>query len=195
MSAKKEINPNIEYLKEIYNSLENEDMKEFFKAIIKEAPPYFYEVGASSTGKYHPSYALGSGGLVRHTVALVRFMNHTFDIECMNKWTSRERDMLRISGLAHDMLKSGTQEEYEHNKYTKHEHPILAANFIRSFDGKYLTHDEIERIATTIESHMGIWNTSNHSSVVLPKPENKFQKMLHWADYLASRKDIEVKFD
>ena len=185
---------NMTYFKEIYDSLENEDMKEFFKVLVKTFPAYFWEVGASSTDKYHPSYALGSGGLVRHTCAVVRFMNHTFAIESMNKWTSRERDMLRIAAAVHDSRKSGSQEDFEKSKYTKFEHPLLAAEIIRSFDGKYLTHNEVELIASTIESHMGAWNTNDRSSVVLPKPENRFQKMLHWADYLASRKDIEVKF-
>ena len=188
-------NKNMTYFKEIYESLENEDMKEFFKELIKTVPSYFWTVGASSTGKYHPQFALGDGGLVRHTCALVRFLNHTFEIESMNKWTSRERDMLRICGAMHDTRKSGTQEEYEHNKYTKFEHPLYAAEVIRSFDGKFLTHDEIEQMATTTESHMGAWNTDKRSSTVLPKPTTRMQKMLHWADYLASRKDIEVKFD
>ena len=35
----------------------------------------FFEDGASSTGKYHPAYAQGKGGLVRHTKAAVYFIN------------------------------------------------------------------------------------------------------------------------
>ena len=195
MSIKKEIHPNMKYFKEIYSTLENDDMKKFFKVIVKAAPPYFWEVGASSTGKYHPSYALGDGGLVRHTCAVVRFLNHAFEIECMNTFTSRERDILRIAGAAHDMLKSGTQEDYEHNKYTKHEHPILAANMIREFGKKCLSEEEVELMATTMESHMGAWNVSNRSPIVLPVPKTKYQILLHMADYYASRKDIEVRFD
>ena len=42
---------------------------------------------------------------------------------------------------------------------------------------------------------MGIWNTDKRSPIVLPLPTNKYQKMIHLADYLASRKDIEVLFD
>ena len=41
----------------------------------------------------------------------------------------------------------------------------------------------------------GQWNKDKRSSCVLPLPENKYQKLLHLADYLASRKDIEVLFD
>lgn len=182
---------------EILDSIENEDMRAFAKFLIHDIPPYFWEIGASSSGKYHANYALGKLGLARHTVALVRFLNHTFEIECMNKWTSRERDMLRIAGMMHDSRKSGSQEDYENNKYTKFDHPLLAAEVVRSYKGlsPTITDEEIEIIATAIESHMGQWNTDKRSSIVLPTPTNKYQKMIHWADYLASRKDIEIKFD
>ena len=56
----------------ILNTFENEDIKEFAISCIDAAPDYFYHVGASSTGKYHPQYALGEGGLVRHTLALLK---------------------------------------------------------------------------------------------------------------------------
>ena len=69
----------------------------------------------------------------------------------------------------------------------------MAANNIRKMTG--LPNDEIELIATTIESHMGQWNVDRRSKTVLPTPENKYQKLVHLADYLASRKDIEVLFD
>ncbi|WP_299054338.1 hypothetical protein [uncultured Eubacterium sp.] len=42
---------------------------------------------------------------------------------------------------------------------------------------------------------MGEWNTDKRSSVVLPKPSDKYGELLHLCDYLASRKDIEVLFD
>lgn len=177
--------------------LENDDMKEFAETIIESFPVYWYHVGASSTGKYHPQYALNEGGLVRHTLALIRFVNHTFNIKCMSeKWTSRERDIIRIAGLVHDAFKSGSQSDYEKNHYTKHEHPIIAAIVIRKYRGcGIIPDDEIECIAKTIEAHMGQFTTSTYSDIVLPEPSNKYQKMLHWADYLASRKDIEVKFE
>ena len=183
-------------LNEILDTIENEDMMKFALECIKTIPDYIYVCPASSTGKYHPSYSLNTGGLMRHTAALVRIMNHIFDIECMNNWTSRERDMLRIAGMMHDSRKSGSQDDYEKSKYTKFEHPLLAAEVIRGFLGCGIIDDnEIDLIAETIEAHMGQWNTSNHSSVVLPKPRSRMQKMLHMCDYLASRKDIEIKFE
>lgn len=187
-------NENAKIFESLLDTFENEDIKKFTESCIDTIPSYFWEVGASSTGKYHPSYALGELGLARHTCALVRFLNHMLSIDCIkNDFTSRERDLIRVAGIMHDSMKSGTDEDYARSKYTKFEHPILAANNIRKMSG--LPDDEIELIATTIESHMGQWNTDRRSKTVLPTPENKYQKLVHLADYLASRKDIEVLFD
>lgn len=186
-------NENAKIFESLLDTFENEDIKKFTESCIDTIPSYFWEVGASSTGKYHPSYALGELGLARHTCALVRFLNHMLNIDCIkNDFTSRERDLIRVAGIMHDSMKSGTDEDYARSKYTKFEHPILAANNIRKMSG--LPDDEIELIATTIESHMGQWNTDRRSKTVLPTPENKYQKLVHLADYLASRKDIEVLF-
>lgn len=187
-------NENAKIFESLLDTFENEDIKKFTESCIDAIPSYFWEVGASSTGKYHPAYALGKLGLARHTCALVRFLNHMLSIDCIkNEYSSRERDLMRVAGIMHDSMKSGTDEDYARSKYTKFEHPILAANNIRKMSG--LSDDEIELIATTIESHMGQWNTDRRSKTVLPTPQNKYQKLVHLADYLASRKDIEVLFD
>lgn len=118
-----------------------------------------------------------------------------FEVESVrNQFTSRERDLLRIAGLMHDSRKSGSQAEYQKSKWTRFDHPIQAAKVVRQLDG--IPKNEIEFIAHAIESHMGQWNESKRDpGIVLPKPEDKYQIIVHLADYLASRKDIELKFD
>ena len=180
----------------ILNTIESEDIRKFAERCIETIPDYFWNVGASSTGKYHPQYALGDLGLARHTCALVRFLNHIFAVDCFGKnFTQREKDLMRVAGMMHDSRKSGNDDDFTKNKYTKFDHPLLAANVIRELKGNELPDEEIEMIATTIESHMGAWNTDKKSSTVLPLPKNKYQTILHLADYLASRKDIDVLFD
>ena len=181
---------------DVVMTIENDDMRKFAQKAITIIPPYFYEVAASSTGKYHPSYALGQGGLYRHTLAVVKFVNYMLEIDCFkNRWNSRGRDMIRIAAIMHDSFKSGTQEEYNKNKYTKHEHPIIAAIKVRELVGCGIIDDkEILQISEIMASHMGQFNTSPRSDVILPLPTNKSQHLLHLADYLASRKDIEVLF-
>ena len=65
----------------IFDSFENEDIKQFCKVLVDNLPLYWWEVPASSTGKYHPSYALGDGGLMRHSISVVRFLNWFFSLE------------------------------------------------------------------------------------------------------------------
>lgn len=180
----------------ILSTIKNSDIREFAEALLDNIPDYIWHVGASSTGKYHPAYSLGEGGLMRHQIAVVRFLNFFFELEQYNtKFTDREMDLMRVAGLVHDGRKSGEQNDYERSKFTKFDHPIQMANVIRSYDGKYLNHDEIEFMATCIESHMGQWSTDRKSSVVLPKPMNAYQEFIHLADYLASRKDLTMAFE
>lgn len=179
----------------LLDTFENEDIKNYAKECIETIPDYFWNVGASSTGKYHPQYALGDLGLARHTCALVRFLNHMLNIDCYKSdFTSRERDLLRVAGIMHDSRKSGNDEDYAKSSFTKFTHPVMAADEVRTIIG-FIPEEEIEFVASAIESHMGQWNTDRRSKEVLPLPENKYQKILHLADYLASRKDIDVNFD
>lgn len=180
----------------VLDTFENDDIKEFAMFLIDDLPDYIWSVGASSTGKYHPAYSLGEGGLMRHQIAVVRFLNFFFELEQYNnKLTSREMDLMRLAGLIHDGRKSGSQEDYEKSKYTKFNHPLLMADVIRSYDGKYLNHDEIELVADIISRHMGQWCTDKKSSEELPKPNNKYSRMVHLADYLASRKCLTMDFE
>lgn len=180
----------------ILTTIVNEDIREFARVLVEGLPTYVWEVGASSTGKYHPAYSLGVGGLMRHQIAVVRFLNYFFELEQYNtKFTSREMDLMRVAGLCHDGRKSGEQSDYERSKFTKFDHPLQMANIIRSYDGQYLNHDELEFCAHCIESHMGQWSTDRKSSIVLPKPIDEYQQFVHLADYLASRKDSTMAFD
>lgn len=176
---------------EVIDTIENEDLKELALELIKTIPSYFYQVPASSTGKYHPEYALG-GGLYRHTLALCRIMNHIFEV---SNYTSRDKDLMRIAGMMHDTRKSGDQEAYNINHYTNFDHPFQAATIVRAFKNKEWNNEEVEIIASAIESHMGKWNEDKKTGCVLPLPKSKYQMIVHWCDYLASRKDIEIKFD
>lgn len=183
-------------LEPILNTFENEDIKDFAVELLNNLPEYIWHVGASSTGKYHPAYSLGEGGLMRHQMAVVRFLNFFFELEQYNKViTSRQRDLLRVAGLLHDGRKSGTQEDFEKSKYTKFNHPKLMADVIVSYADKYLNPEELMFIARAINSHMGQWNVDKKTGIELPKPDGICQELLHLADYLASRKSLTMDFE
>lgn len=178
----------------VLNTFENDDIKDFAIVLLDNLPEYIWRVPASSTGKYHPAYSLGEGGLMRHQVAVVRFLNFFLELEQYGSgMTSRERDLMRTAALIHDGMKSGTQDDYNKSKYTKFNHPILMANVIRSTDG--LAASERDFIAHCIESHMGQWCSDKKTGVELPKPKDEYQKLVHLADYLASRKTLNMDFE
>lgn len=184
-----------ELVQPILNTITNSDIKEFAMVLLEDMPDYIWHIGASSTGKYHPTYSLGEGGLMRHQIAVVRFLNFFFELEQYNsKLTTRQMDLMRVAGLLHDGRKSGSQQDYETSKYTRFNHPLLMADEIRKYDGKYLDHEEIEFIADVVSKHMGQWSEDRKSNVVLPKPSDRFSRMLHVADYLASRKCPTMDF-
>ena len=180
----------------ILETITDDEIRTFAYVLVNNLPDYIWHVGASSTGKYHPVYSLGEGGLMRHQIAVVRFLNFFFELEQYNtKFTRREMDLMRVAGLVHDGRKSGEQTDYEKSKFTKFDHPMQMANVIRSYDGQYLSHDDIEFMAHCVESHMGSWNTDRKSKMVLPKPIDEYQHFVHLADYLASRKDLTMAFE
>ena len=186
----------LKFVQPILNTFENEDIKEFTAVLIDGLPDYIWRVGASSTGKYHPSYSLGDGGLMRHQLAVVRFLNFFLELEqYSSKIDNRKRDLMRVAALIHDGRKSGTQEDYEKSKYTKFNHPMLMADIIRSYDGQYLNHEEIEFIANIISKHMGQWNVDKKTGIILPKPDDLYSELVHLADYLASRKSLTMEFE
>lgn len=190
-------NEQLKFVEPILNTFENDDIKNFAKELLNDLPEYIWEVGASSTGKYHPAYTLGTLGLMKHQVAVVRFVNFFFELEqYKNRYDSRRRDLIRLAALVHDGRKSGSQEDYEKSKYTKFDHPILMAKAILSYKDKgFLPEAELKFIAIALSKHMGQWNTDKRSTVTLPRPDDEPSELLHLADYLASRKCLNMSFD
>ncbi|MEG0826653.1 MAG: hypothetical protein RR404_04215 [Bacilli bacterium] len=175
-----------------YKYIENKEYLHNLKILIELLPEYFFKVPASSTGKYHPSFSLNEGGLVRHTKAAVKIAYDLLNDDVIgNIFNQSEKDLMIISLILHDGLKHGLIE----SKYTVFEHPLLVSEFIKNNKEKLTLNDnDLEFITTTISSHMGPWNTNEYSDVILPLPKNKYQKFVHMCDYLSSRKYLDIKF-
>lgn len=171
----------------------NQKYRKSAEKLTEELPDYFYKVAASSTGKYHPAFSLGDGGLLRHTKVAVKIAKSLLDDSIFgDKYTSDEKDLMLIALMFHDGIKHGFVED----KYTKSDHPLLASEFIqKNKDKTEFTDQEITFICNCIESHMGPWNTDYLTGEeILPKPHSKYQNFVHMCDYLASRKFLDVKF-
>lgn len=182
--------------------IKNQDIRDITEELIKDVPDYFFEIPASSTGKYHPNYALGKGGLVRHTKAAVLFANILSTPNPFN-FTSDELDICYAALILHDSRKSGISDEAK-SQYSRFDHPLLAANAVKNyfnFTEEFLSVDEqakqiqtiCNNISSAISSHMGQWNTSSYNpDIILPLPETNIQKFVHMCDYLASRKELDI---
>ena len=162
------------------------------KKMISMIPDYFFTVPASSTGKYHPGFAQGDGGLLRHTKAAVRIAYEILADECLcTGYSDIDKDLVIIGLIMHDSLKYGL----EKGKYTLVNHPMLAAKLIRDNKDKLtLTDEELELLSGMIEAHMGPFNKDFNGNVMMPLPKNKYEKFVHMCDLLASKKFLDIKF-
>lgn len=173
--------------------IKDEDLSDALLNIINLLPEYWFHKEAASTGKYHPEYAQGEGGLLRHSKAAMRIGYELLsDPSIGEKYSTREKDLMLISLLVHDGLKLGIKEE----KYTRIDHPILMADFIVENQEKIgIKKEDAEFMADVIKTHMGPWTTDYRGNEVLEKPKNKYQNFVHMCDFLASRKCILLPFD
>jgi hypothetical protein len=172
------------------------NLRKLATEIIACADDYFFTIPASSSGKNHPPFSLGEGGLVRHTkcvVYMVECLCESFNID------EYKKDMLIVAALAHDIKKQGDCAEGV--GHTVHEHPLLAARYVQEV---YVESDivildgVVGIIAEMISTHMGKWGANPKyigNKKPLPFPQTECEKILQAADYLASRKEIlDFKF-
>ena len=172
--------------------IKNERYLRSLKQLLSLLPEYFYSVPASSTGKYHPSYALGEGGLVRHTKVCLKIASDLLADKAICNFTSDEGDLILVALFLHDGLKHGMSLE----KYSRVDHPLLIGDFILTqTDNLEFTVEEINFIVSGVKSHMGPWNKDKDGKEIIPLPKNKYERFIHMCDYLASRKYLEVVFD
>lgn len=175
-----------------FSIIKNEHLRNaVLKYFVDIVPKYFWHVQASSTGKYHPQYALGEEGLLRHTCAAVRIAAAIINLDQYNGiFDDVDKDNIIVALMLHDTFKHGEEKDGKYNQYSIHEHPLLAAEKV----SERLDDEHKCAIANCIASHMGEWTESNRSSYVLPKPKTLEEQMVHLCDYLASRKFLEFKF-
>lgn len=182
----------ISYFKKELDYIFDTRLRDNMKLLIELLPDYFFQVPASSTGKYHPSFALGDGGLLRHTKAAVRIAYELVNNNSIgNVFTEQEKDLIIMSLIMHDGCKSGLTK----SQYTVADHPLIVSKLIKDNKDKMsLSEDELHLLCTMIEAHMGEFNKDYRGNAILPLPHNKYQKFVHMCDFLASKKFLDIKF-
>lgn len=164
----------------------NRKKREFAGACLKAAPDYFWHVPASSSGKYHPKFAAGEGGLVRHTAAAVKV---ALELLPAYPHLERERDDIIVALLLHDTLKRG----WPDTGHTVPEHPFLPRTYYKKF-ASMIGNRAYDRIMQLIDTHMGIWTPGKKA----PRPQFWSRmspaEFVHLCDYIISRKGLEQLF-
>ena len=158
-----------------------ENLRKFAEELIANADDYFFTVAASTSGKYHPQFDLGDGGLVRHTRCVAFFAQ----CEAISRmFTEHETNLLIVAALAHDIKKLGDGK----GKHTVDDHPRFAAEYINDTNKRtnLLSADDENILANMVYSHMGKWGHEKG----MPLPETELEKALQAADYIASRKEL-----
>ena len=172
-----------EFIDEV-NKITNDKLRKACINMVDDIHDYFWNVPASSSGKYHPQCDLGDGGLVRHSIMVCHVGLDLLNAEIFVRDTNKNKNKVRIACLFHDILKQGTNEGHGHTVF---EHPIYATNFIRKHLSNVLDDKSLNDICNAVSSHMGKWNTSKYSRMTLPTPKTNFEKLILTAHYNASR--------
>ena len=154
-------------------------------------PEYFYHVPASTSGKYHPEFALGEAGLVRHTKVALRILEEMFSNSSFCTYDEYTKDLMRMALMLHDGFKLGIGE----SSHTVREHPLIMGNFVvQNMDKLSISNEDAIKVSNLIKSHMGPWNTDRDGKEILPKPKTHEELIIHLCDYIASRNFLSVSF-
>lgn len=177
-------------------TITNPAIRTLVRATLDAAPTCFWSMPAATTGKYHPAISLGEGGLIRHTRAVVRIAHHLCAMLDIAPGTL-DFDTITAAAILHDCCKKNDNETY-----TAFMHPQRAADLIwqqatlLAAGGEDAVRDACARtIAAIVACHMGRWNVNPRTGEELPTPLTPLQRLVHTADYLASRKDILVTLE
>jgi hypothetical protein len=143
---------------------------------LRSVPDAFWTAPASSSGKYHPIFAQGEGGLVRHTLAVIhiaRDLAAAYGIK-----DDKGMAIITVAAAFHDTYKGGVESTPEWKTVT--DHPDLAAQqWLDTLESHWLQ----DNIYDAIINHMSMWG----SSAVALSMMTDYQACVSTADYIASR--------
>lgn len=165
-------------------SITDKNLKEFVSIVLAGTDDWFYHDPASTSGKYHPKFALGDGGLVRHTRAVVYWVKEIARSEMFNV-NARQTELLIAGAIMHDIRKHTATGGYI-AKHARAAHDLVIET--QAQNSALLSVDEAKYIADAVSTHMGIWGVRDGER----KPTSDSEKLLHLADLMASRKEISL---
>jgi hypothetical protein len=185
-------NKDVDRLLLCVEKITNPRIKQATLKCLENAPEYFWKTPASITGKYHPQWALGEGGLIRHTLAIVdvgiNMARYDVEVEPQTFIT------IVPACILHDITKYGINDtpeslESDPQLYWYKNHHITGATFCRSVwynnvfpagnsnNGSYADETLWLEVCNLIVGHAGRWGI---------KPVSKTGWVLHLSDLAVS---------
>ena len=176
--------------------IKNEDIRNAVKQLLNKCNDKNVIGAASSSGKYHPQFSLGEGGLIRHTKAVCHFTERFLSM--MPQYDGDEWDIPYSAAILHDMCK------YTDKEHTNIDHPLLMGNMIRDYaNEKFSGFDDIIEqnyakliaIADCVKSHMSRWDKDKNGNKIGEPPTKMPHYIVAMADMAAASRHIQIQFD
>ena len=173
------------YFENEINLIQSEDYRMLVRYYLDNyVPNYFWEIGASSSGKFHPQFSQGEGGLVRHTKAVVLFAQELLRMSSYMYMSEEHKDYVIMACIVHDTCKYGCC-EFDKEEYKDHatNASLLFAECYREVS---CGNEPSDFLLSAIRCHMGQWSEKEN------RPFTNIDRCVHMADYMASRSFIDI---
>jgi len=164
------------------NLIQNQELRDWTRQELSKQPDNFWIIPASSTGKYHPEHSQGEGGLIRHILAALYFARELFEVYSA---TDEEKDIVIAALILHDIAKAVAEP-----------HDIVAAQSLRWSKS---ANPLVVCTIAAVRWHMGPWATGStkcHPAEQglkrFPEDFSRTEQVTHFADYMASRKRVNL---
>ena len=175
-----------EFFRREIQLIESEDLRSFVRWFFDvHVGEWFWLSGASSSGKYHPQFTKGEGGLVRHTRAVVMVCEELLRMSSYAYMKAEYKDYAIMACLLHDTRKYGSGDAEDKECYAQHGRLAaedVAAAWEEFFRDEYDFRAYPEFLLMAIRSHMGQWVEDKED-----RPFTNIDRLVHLSDYIASR--------
>jgi len=173
--------------KDELNLISSKQLKDFVIECYEYCPSTYWTIATSTTGKYHPSFVNGTGGLLVHVKYVVWWAQKL--IRAFPNLHPTASDEIICALLLHDIYKNGKATIKDRPTNITKTHGVHFAMEIAENRKEKLT-EEQERILAALAGHMGVW-TEPISFACWNLRDEKTRNVamiVHLADYCAAQK-------
>lgn len=159
------------------DKIETDSIREETARLTANAPDYFWEVPASSSGHHHPM-CRKDRGLWAHTLMVTTVVDRMSEsYRHQGRLSKKEVDCAFAAAILHDQRKNGSPENPQEKSTSDHDIVMAEVAYESSLPSK---------VGDAIATHMGPWYDG-------PTPQNTLQQMVHQADMVASTFSVTPK--